>query len=83
MNIIMKSEPFRVTKTRRTKAKFWEDVEVGDVLLFKQAVGPQGMGRGLYAVDLVIVNTTQGVSFTNTMNQATSNMQGFEMEVNV
>ena len=81
MNIVMKSEPFEVTKTKRTKAQFWEDVEVGDVLVFKQAVGPQGMGRGLYAVDLVIVNTTQGTSFINTMNQATRNMRGFELEV--
>lgn len=80
MTIVMKSKPQKVTAVRKTQAQFWKDVKVGDVLVFSQDVKGQGSGRGLYAVGLTITNVTQGTVAVNTMNQATNNMRGFELE---
>lgn len=80
MRITMKSAPIRVVANRKTTAKFWKDVEVGDILVCSQDVKGQGSGRGLYAVDIAISNVTKGTAPYNTMNQVTRNMDGYEFE---
>lgn len=79
--IIMESAPYEVTGVRKTQARFWKDVKVGDVLRFRQEVRRQsGHSRGPHAVDIKITNETSGKMAFNSMTQASNNMRGFGLE---
>lgn len=79
--IIMRSNPHKVTKIKKkTRAQFFEDIEVGDVLIFQSSVRGPGRGRGTYAGTIVTMNQTKDTAKAKTPNQLDDILENFTLE---
>ena len=82
--ITMKSEKLKIIEIKKkTTAKMFKDLKVGDVLQFSTEVKDVGRGyRGrTYATDIKVVNITTGDKVNKTFNQTGFIYGCFEFEV--
>jgi hypothetical protein len=70
------------TINKKTKAKFFEDVSVGDLLQVSMELRHTGSasGGGTYASYLTIKNLSNGTSTINSQSQLVNNLKNFEIE---
>lgn len=80
MNIILESKKLLVLDIKRkTKAKMFRDVKVGDILQLSVPIEYVGSNRGRsYAVDIKVKNLNSGQVAYKTFNQITSLLNCFE-----
>jgi len=80
--MILKSEVQKVTAIKKkTKAKFFKDVKIGDLLVFelklRNTTGASGGGN--YATYISISNISQGTYTHNSQAQLLNNLDNFEL----
>ena len=82
MNIILESKKLLVLDIKRkTKAKMFRDVKVGDILQLSVPIEYVGSNRGRsYAVDIKVKNLNSGQVAYKTFNQITSLLNCFEIK---
>lgn len=78
--VVLKSGLLRVVKKRKTTAKFWKDIDVGDKISFSFTVSGHGTGRHMNAVYMTVENLTKSDEIYDTLNRLVRNMDGFEFE---
>lgn len=72
MNIPLESKPYKVIEVKaKTRAKMFEAVEVGDVLLFAMTIAHAGhaSGGGVYPSVVHVFNVTKGQDTTKTQSE--------------
>lgn len=82
MAIVLKSENLKIVKINKvTKAKMFENLEVGDVIRMSIPVKRAGSGgRGTYASNIKIENIAAGEYAFKTFNEIGSMLSIFEFE---
>ena len=79
--IILKSDIITVTKiNRRTKAKMFENLKVGDEIEFCVPIKHAGSNRGTYATYIGIRNVGTGEETFSSFNQLPTVLRAFEFE---
>lgn len=81
MQIPLTSSKYRVTKiNRKTKAKMFKNIELGDVLIFTCILERLGTTRGnTYAPHVKIENISKKESVHKSFNELGNIMDAFEM----
>jgi len=81
-NIMMKSGTFVVTKiVKKTKSKFFKNVEVGHKLIFSVPLGYVGTSKnGSYAVYIKVLNVDLGKVSNASFNQMSNSLRSFELQ---
>ena len=82
MAIVLKSENLKIVKINKvTKAKMFENLEVGDVIRMSIPVKGAGSGgRGTYASNIKIENVATGEYTFKTFNEIDNILSIFEFE---
>lgn len=83
MKIVMRSSKYEVFNIiKKTNAKIFKDIEVGDILQFSVPLEYAGTGSGgTYAVDIRVENISKpGNIAYKTFNQLPSLLRHFELE---
>lgn len=81
MEIILKSEIVTVSKiNKKTKAKMFENLKVGDQIEFSVPLKAAGRNRGTYATYIMVKNIKTGESTSSSFNQLPIIMSAFEFE---
>jgi hypothetical protein len=80
-SIILASETLVVTKiNRRTKAKMFEHLKVGDLIEFSVPIKKAGRNRGTYATYIKATNIKTGETIHSSFNQMPTILNAFEFE---
>lgn len=81
MDIILKSDIVTITKiNRKTKAKMFVNLKVGDKLEFSVPIEYAGHNRGTYATYIRIKNMETGETTSSSFNQLPSILSAFDFE---
>lgn len=79
--IILKSDIITVKKiNRKTKAKMFENLRVGDKLEFLVPIQYAGHNRGTYATYIIVKNLGTGETTASSFNQLPTILNAFEFE---
>ncbi len=81
--MILKSDVFVVKSIhKKTKAKFFEDLHVGDLLQVEMELRHTGSasGGGTYASYMTVRNLSKDTSVVNSQSQLVNNLRNFEIE---
>lgn len=82
MDIILKSDILEVTEIKKkTSAKMFKDLKIGDRILLTIPVKYAGMNRGTYASYIRIENLSNGDYTHKSFNQITSLLSLFEFKL--
>ena len=82
MDIFMKSEILTVYKiNKKTQAKMFRDLKIGDQILLSVPVKRAGRNRGTYSTDIKIENLNTGECTYKTFNTICSILNNFEFEI--
>ena len=65
---------------RSTKAKFYQDLRVGDVLLLEVPIRDPGRGRSVYATSVLITNKRDDSKFRDTMTSCVRYLSYFNIK---
>ena len=81
-SIMMKSGTFVVTKIiKKTKSKFFKNVEVGHKLIFSVPLGYVGTSKsGSYAVYIRALNIDLGKTSDASFNQMSNSLRNFDLQ---
>lgn len=81
-SIILKSDVLTVTKiNRKTKAKMFENLKVGDKIEFSVPIKQAGRSRGTYATYIKAINISTNEETFSSFNQLPSVLDAFEFEI--
>lgn len=79
--IVLESDTLVVTKiNRKTKAKMFENLKVGDKIKFSVPIKYAGRNHGSYATYILIKNIETGETTHSSFNQLPSILDAFELE---
>lgn len=79
MEMICKAKCIAINK--KTKAKMFQNVEVGDIVIFSVPIKAVGRSRGRsYAVEIRCVNVTKNEDTCLTFNELSRILRYFEFE---
>jgi len=79
--ISLKSDIITVTKIlRKTKAKMFENLKVGDKIEFSVPIKHAGSNRGTYATYIGVRNVETGEETSSSFNQLPTILHAFEFE---
>lgn len=80
-NMILKSELLTVTKiNRKTKAKMFEHLVVGDIIEFSVPIKEAGRNSGTYATYIKATNIKTGETTSSSFNQLPAVLKAFEFD---
>lgn len=81
--IILKSHTLRINKiNRKTQAKMFKDLKVGDKVEFSVPIKQAGSNRGTYATYIIAENISSGARTNSSFNQMPRILDAFEFEEN-
>ncbi|MBL4952063.1 hypothetical protein JK635_07550 [Neobacillus sp. YIM B02564] len=81
MKILLKSDPLKVVKIKKkTQAKMFKDLKVGDVIKMSIPVEAAGSNRGTYASHIQIQHTRTGEYVYKSFNEIAPILNRFELE---
>lgn len=81
MDILLSSELLTVTKIlKKTSAKFFKDLRVGDVIQIVGTLKRQERGRELYAFHLTVENIWTGETRVESITNICNRLESFEVE---
>jgi len=68
-------------QVKKTKARFWNDVKVGDIVRFHtNLINTLGASNGLYALDIMVTNGRTLEDCTFSQNELLRYMSCFKLE---
>jgi len=80
--IILKSDILTITKiNRKTKAKMFENLSIGDKVVFSVPIKQAGSNRGTYATYIKVENINTGEITHSSFNQIVSILDAFEFAI--
>jgi hypothetical protein len=81
MDIILKSDTITIIKiNKKSKAKMFESLKVGDKIEFSVPVKAVGRNGGTYATYIKVTNIKTGESTSGSFNQLPVILKAFEFE---
>lgn len=79
--IMLRSDPITISKIlKKTKAKMFENLKMGDSIEFSVPLKPAGRNKGTYATYITIKNLKTGEETQSSFNQLPIVLKSFEFE---
>jgi hypothetical protein len=82
MDIVLKSQTLTIYKiNKKTKAKMFNNLKIGDQILLSVPVKRAGRNRGTYSTDIKVENLNTGECTYKTFNTICNILNNFEFEI--